>query len=602
MPDPLTASRRQALGLIGTAGVLGFSAAFPAPADAAPDQGEALRALIEASDAESQRLDPTPGDGRARLPGEPVFINPLADTTVDRIKRFKRAERRALARIDRRRLSAVDQIAYDVFAYTIEQTLRPFDSGVHAITRLAPLNGTVGLHVQMPDFVSGAGAPFKTVGDYEDGVARMEGFADYLDTMTARLTEGLAKGVVQSKVTANQVLGQVSAMLSLPLEQNPFYASIRNLPADMAQADKERFTRTYANVIEKRVLTAYGRLRRFLADRYLAAATDTPGRVAMKEGLRVYTEDLAYHTTLRVTPEDIHQMGRAEVARILAEMERTRADIGFKGDLKAFFEHVRTAPEFYYTRPEDLIARFEEIEARIWAGMPKLFARKPKAPFEVRGLPAIGSQRGTGYYRPGPPDGVTPGVLWFNMAMLPTRPIPTLETLTLHEGIPGHHYQITLAREDASLPPILRFGGLTAYSEGWALYAESLGRDLGLFTDPYQYFGHLDMEMLRAVRLVVDTGLHAQGWSRAQAIQYMLDNTSMAPRDVAVEIDRYIGWPGQACAYKPGELKIQELRQRAQTAMGGRFDVKAFHGQVIDTGAMPLAVLEAKVLRWMQAA
>jgi uncharacterized protein (DUF885 family) len=231
--------------------------------------------------------------------------------------------------------------------------------------------------------------------------------------------------------------------------------------------------------------------------------------------------------------------------------------------------------------------------------MPKLFARRPRAPFSVRALPAIGNQRGTGYYKPGPPDGVTPGVLFFNMAMLDTRPIPTLETLTLHEGIPGHHYQITLVLEDASLPPILRFGGLTAYSEGWGLYAESLGRELGLFTDPYQWFGHLDMEMLRAVRLVVDTGLHAFDWSRQRAIDYMLANTSMAPRDVQVEIDRYISQPAQACAYKTGELKIRELRERAARAQGGRFDLKAFHGQVLDTGALPLAVLEAKVDRWL---
>jgi uncharacterized protein (DUF885 family) len=265
------------------------------------------------------------------------------------------------------------------------------------------------------------------------------------------------------------------------------------------------------------------------------------------------------------------------------------------------FEHVRTDPRFYFSRPEDLLERMASIEARIWAGIPRLFARRPRAPFQVRALPSIGGQRGTGYYKPGPPDGVTPGVLWFNMAMLRTRPIPTLETLTLHEGIPGHHFQITLALEDPRLPPILRFGGLTAYSEGWGLYAESLGRELGMFTDPWQWFGHLDMEMLRAVRLVVDTGLHAFDWPRQRAIDYMLANTSMAPRDVEVEIDRYISQPGQACAYKTGELKIRELRERAQRTQAGRFDVRAFHGQVLDTGALPLAVLEDKVRRWSDA-
>jgi uncharacterized protein (DUF885 family) len=279
-------------------------------------------------------------------------------------------------------------------------------------------------------------------------------------------------------------------------------------------------------------------------------------------------------------------------------MEKVRTDVGFKGDLPAFFDHIRTDPRYYFTRSEDLIAKFEEIEARIWAGMPRLFSQRPRAPFEVRALPALGGQRGTGYYRPGPPDGRSPGILFFNMAMLSTRPIPTMETLTLHEGIPGHHFQINLARENEALPPLLRFGSSTAYSEGWGLYSESLGRDLGLFKDPMQWFGHLDMEMLRAVRLVVDTGIHAKRWNRQRAIDYMLANTSMAPKDVAVEIDRYIASPGQACAYKIGELKLHQLRRKAETALGTRFDIRTFHDQVLATSALPLAVLERKIDDW----
>jgi uncharacterized protein (DUF885 family) len=289
------------------------------------------------------------------------------------------------------------------------------------------------------------------------------------------------------------------------------------------------------------------------------------------------------------------------VTRIRDAMERTRAQIGFSGTLREFFDHIRDDRQFYFTRPEDLLARFREIEARIWKRIPELFARRPRAPFEVRPLPVLGEQRGTGYYQTGPADGSGPGILFFNMSMLNTRPIPTLETLTLHEGIPGHHFQLSLAQEDVSLPPLLRFGASTAYHEGWGLYAESLGPELGMFEDPYQWFGHLDMEMLRAVRLVVDTGLHAQSWTRDRAIAYMLDNTSMAARDVTVEVDRYISEPGQACAYKLGELKIKELRRRAAQALGSRFDIRAFHGQVLDTGALPLDVLERKVDDWIAA-
>ena len=302
-----------------------------------------------------------------------------------------------------------------------------------------------------------------------------------------------------------------------------------------------------------------------------------------------------------MTAAAIHALGVAEVARIRDEFERVRQQLGWTGDLKSLFEHVRTDPVFYCKSEAELLARFAEIESRIWPAIPRLFHRRPSAPFKVAPLPALGGQRGTGYYRAGPPDGVSPGILFFNMAMLDTRPIPTLETLTLHEGIPGHHFQINLVNEDKALPEVLKQGGSTAYSEGWGLYAESLGKELGLFRDPWQWFGHLDMEMLRAVRLVVDTGIHALGWSRQRAIDYMLDNTSMAARDVAVEIDRYIAQPGQACAYKIGELTFARLRREAAAALGPRFDVRDFHEVCLDTGALPLAVLEAKVKAWAAA-
>jgi uncharacterized protein (DUF885 family) len=342
----------------------------------------------------------------------------------------------------------------------------------------------------------------------------------------------------------------------------------------------------------------------FLGETYLPKAAAAPGRWAMKGGAALYAAELEHHTTTTTSPDAIHELGLSEVARIRVEMEDARAKAGFTGDLKAFFAFIRSDPRFYCKTPDELLDRFKAIEARIWTSIPKLFARRPKAPFEVRPLPALGAQRGTGYYRPGPPDGVSPGILYFNMAMLGTRPIPTLETLTLHEGIPGHHFQINLARENGKLPPLLRMApsdGFTAFTEGWGLYSESLGRDLGMFTDPYQWFGHLDMEMLRAVRLVVDTGIHAKRWERQQAIDYMLANTSMAPHDVTVEIDRYISAPGQACAYKMGELKLHALRDRAAGALGARYDIRDYHDQVLGTGALPLKVLEDKISGWIAA-
>jgi uncharacterized protein (DUF885 family) len=530
-----------------------------------------------------------------------VFVDPLAESTAATQLANLQHDWTALQAIRVERLPPVERIAYDVFAYRTRRDLERHQSGVARIQRLAPLDASFGLHLEFPDYVSGAGAPFNDTLDYDIGLERLRGFGGHLDTLTARLREGLAAGYRQPEVVVRKVIAQADAMLAQPLADSPFLAALRRLPQSFDAATRARFERAYTSSAERDVLPAYARLRDYLRSDYLPQAQSEPGRRGLRDGERVYATELAHHTTLPPDAAGTHATGLAEVTRIRAEMEQVRRELRFAGALPEFFEFIRTDPQFYYTEPAALIEHMHSIEARIWAGMPKLFLRRPRAPFAVRALPAIGGQRGTGYYKPGPPDGVTPGVLWFNMAMLGTRPIPTLETLTLHEGIPGHHYQITLALEDPRLPPILRFGGLTAYSEGWGLYAESLGPELGMFTDPYQWFGHLDMEMLRAVRLVVDTGLHAQGWSRQRAIDYMLANTSMAPRDVEVEIDRYISLPGQACAYKIGELELQSLRGRAASALGGRFDLRAFHAEVLDTGALPLAVLRTKIERWYTA-
>lgn len=581
-------SRRTALALL---------AVLAAPLRAAPgDAATRLRALSDASAAAEAALDPLGEPGERRVP---VFVDPLTDSYAARLEADKRRELAELHSIDRAALGPVDRIAYDVFAYRTAQTLALFDSGLFTIQRQVALNPSFGLQVELPDFVAGAGAPFATVGDYEAGLDRLRGFAGYMDMTIVRLREGLAAGHVQPRIIVDNILKQVDAMLALPPTATPFYAAIKRTPPAIAAADRERLGVAYEDVTATVVLPAYARWKTFLTDTYRPQAPEAPGLSAMKDGARLYAADLARHTTTTMSAAEIHALGLAEVARIRAEMEAVRVQLGFDGDLKALFAYVRSDPKFYCKSEAELLQRFRDIEARIWLGMPALFAQRPKAPFRVAALPTLGGARGTGYYKPGPPDGVSPGTLYFNMAMLDTRPIPTLETLTLHEGIPGHHYQINLARENKALPPLLRDGSSTAYSEGWGLYAESLGRELGMFTDPWQWFGHLDMEMLRAVRLVVDTGIHAFGWSRDRAMAYMLENTSMAPRDVAVEIDRYIAYPGQACAYKIGELTFARLRRSAQAQLGPRFDIRDFHTQCLDTGALPMAVLEAKMRDWV---
>ena len=585
--------RREALTLIGAAA---FTPA--APAIAQSDSGSALRALLERSALADAALDPISGDERSP-PGSLPFVDPLGENYARMLESNKRAELAELGAIDRTSLNAVDRTAYDVFSYRTKEIVRAFDTGLFDVKRQVNFNPSFGLHVEFPDLVAGTSIPFATTDDYDRGLVQLNGFTDYLASAIAHSRRGLAVGNIQPLILIDNVLAQVDAMLELPLQETPFFAPVKRMPAVFPASERTRLETAYRTMIGTRVLPGYRSWQAYLRE-YRRSALEPAGRWAMKDGTRLYAAELARHTTTALDADSIHRLGLAEVARIRDEMERVRTQVSFKSDLPAFFEHIRTDPRYYFTRPEDLLARFKVIEGRIWTGIPRLFSERPRAPFEVRALPVLGRQRGTGYYRPGPANGSSPGILFFNMAMLSTRPIPTMETLTLHEGIPGHHFQINLARENEELPPLLRFGSSTAYTEGWGLYSESLGRELGMFTDPMQWFGHLDMEMLRAVRLVVDTGMHAKRWDRQRAIDYMIANTSMAPKDVTVEIDRYIAEPGQACAYKIGELKMHQLRREAAAALGTRFDVRTFHHQVLSTGSLPLAVLERKIDDWVK--
>ncbi|MBT0670745.1 DUF885 domain-containing protein [Novosphingobium profundi] len=599
-------TRRQALA---TTALAAFGATLPlaAPLQArAQSAAQRLRALLARSAALDARLDPL-----AAAPGAPLdfpleagmpggaFVDPLGEPYRVALLTGRREEQSELAAIDRDALPPLDALARDVFAFNLQRTLALFDDDLFDVQRMAPFDPSFGLHVEFPDYAANAAPGLSTPADYARDLARLEGFASYLPNAIQWARTGLSRGYRQPRVLIANVLAQVDAMLAAPLEESPFWTAVTHLPDSLAATERASITARYRACITERVLPGYRAWQAFLRDEYLPQALAEPGRWAMKDGARLYAWELARHTTTNLAPEAIHALGQQEVSRIRTAMERVRGEVGFAGSLGDFFEYVRTNPAFYCKTSEELLGRFAAIEARIWPAIPRLFRHQPKAPFEVRALPALGDQRGTGYYRAGPGDGTTPGVLYFNMAMLGTRPIPTLETLTLHEGIPGHHFQMTLARENTALPDLLKYGSATAFVEGWGLYAESLGPELGLFTDPMQLFGHYDMEMLRAVRLVVDTGLHALRWSRQEAIDFMLANTSMAPRDVAVEVDRYIACPGQACAYKIGELRIRALRERAAKALGARFDIRDYHEQVLGTGCLPMGVLEAKIDTWI---
>jgi uncharacterized protein (DUF885 family) len=493
-----------------------------------------------------------------------------------------------------------DRISYDIFLYEREREARSEQYPFH----LLPINQAGSLLTMMPALGSGTNAqPFATVEDYERWLKRLDGLAVWMDQAIVNMREGAAIGVVQPRAVMEKVLGQLDAMVVARAEDSQYYAPIRSFPASFSAADRERLTAEYARVLDGTLLPAYRRLRDFVRDEYLPASRSSVAWTALPDGPAWYAYFVQEHTTTRMTPEEIHALGLSEVKRILGEMDRVRQQVGFTGDREAFFTFLETDPQFYFTQGADLLDGYRALKTRIDAALPKVFSVFPKADYEVREVEAFRAQSAAGaYYQQPSADGARPGVFYVNTYNLKAQPKFGMETLSLHEAAPGHHFQVTIQQELAGVPRFRRFGGdYTAYVEGWALYAESLGKELGLFADPYQWFGRLNDEQLRAMRLVVDTGLHAKGWTREQAIEFMLENSTMAESDVVSEVERYIAWPGQALGYKVGDLRIQGLRRKAEQELGPKFDLRDFHREVLSDGAVPMDVLEAKVDRWIAA-
>jgi uncharacterized protein (DUF885 family) len=575
-------------------------AATPAPAETA---SERLRALFARSDEDLLRRIPLAGIYRGDLRYADRFGDYLSEAFFAGERAAQQAELAALLAIDRGALSPTEQLAYDVFRRDKEMALRGLAPEMLALTAVRPIDHFFGFHTSFADLSSGRGAaPFRTVEDYENSLRRTTGFVQQIDAAIARFREGMASGVVQPRLVVNNVIGQLDTMLEQGVEGSTFYLPVQNFPDTVPEDRRERLRTAYRQAITGEIRPAFTRLRDFLRNEYLPRARESVGLAQMPGGERLYAHLIEESTTLPLGAAEIHQLGLREVARIRAEMEAIRREVGFRGDLPAFFEHIRTDARFKPASAEALGEGYREIGRRVDQRIATLFRTIPRTPMEIRPVPAFLERNQAGaYYQGGTPDGSRPGVFYFNTYDLPSRTTPGMETLYLHEAVPGHHFQISLAQENEQLPNFMRFGGNTAFAEGWALYAEKLGPELGLFTDPYQRYGHLDDEMLRAMRLVVDTGIHAMGWSRDQAIQYMLANSAMGRTDATSEVERYIAIPGQALAYKIGQLKILELRERARRALGDRFDIRDFHAQVLDTGALPLTVLERKIDAWIAA-
>ena len=589
--------------------ILSAGVALPVPAVAqsakqsTASASAALAALFKQSDEGSLKRNPINALSR----GDLRYAGELGDyPSEDYYESERRAagdDLAALKRIDRRALSADDQVAYDVFKWQRELDLEGMRGVVFEATVVRPVDHFNGFHSFFAQLSSGEGiAPYKTVADYDAGLKRFDGFVRVMDGNNARMEQGLKAGIVQPKIVMANVLEQLNAMLADSVEDSAFYQPVTKFPDTVSAADRARLKAAYAQAISTKVRPAITRQRDFIRDKYLSAARDSVGLQDMKGGPELYRYLVRANTTTDLTPEAIHQIGLDEVKRLHSEMEKVKTQVGFTGSLPQFFEHIRTDPKFKPASREWLQQEYVRIGKRLDATLPRLFSTLPKAPLDIQPVPALtekGAARGS--YQQGTPDGSRPGVFYYNAYDLPSRTTPSMETLYLHEGAPGHHFQISLAQENDRLPSFMRFGGNTAYVEGWGLYAETLGRELGVYTDPYQYFGYLDSQLFRAIRLVVDTGIHSKGWTRDQTIQYILDNSSRGRSNATAETERYIAIPGQALAYKMGQLKISELRARAEKALGPKFDVREFHAQVLMTGALPLSILEQKIDRWIAA-
>lgn len=466
---------------------------------------------------------------------------------------------------------------------------------------LTPLMQIQSLHLYMSQLAGGTSTqPFKTVDDYDRWLKRVDAYLPFLDTCMVKMKKGIATGVVLPRVLIQRMIPQVESFTDKPLREHLFYAPILLMPETFSAEERKRLTDAYSQMVTTRLVPKYLELRDFLVNTYLPAGRETSGISAVPHGTEVFNHLIKYYTTTNMTASEIHQLGLSEVQRIRIEMERVKEQLGFKGDMRAFFNHVRTSREqMPFKTPEEVIAHFNEIQNRMSVRLGEVFDLRPKAGFRVQRTEAFREASASAEYLPGSKDGSREGVFYV--------PIPDVknynkfadEALFLHEAIPGHHYQLSLQQENKELPEFLHPESMSVFVEGWALYAESLGKELGLYDDPYQYFGMLSMEMHRAIRLVLETGIHTMGWTREQAIQYSLDNEAEPEAKIIVEVERYMATPGAALCYKVGQIKIRELRTKAEKKLGEKFSIKEFHNQVLNSGSLPLVLLEKKINRWI---
>ena len=575
-------------------------------ADAERNRLRLLRLFAEDAQREDD-LDPlTPlygGDGAGTTAEGAPFERLYTDALDRDIQISASRSREVLQTIDRATLPPDLQLSYDTFAALKDEELAWLQPELRRLTKVRPFNHFGGLHVEFPAMIAPGGTnDYADEADYRRAIALYRAFPRVIDNAIARFRQGMASGVVEPRLTVINMIAQIDALLAQPYEQSPFSAPLRQAPETLSAKSRKALEPALRGATREAIWPAYRRLWQFLQDDYLPTARASVGLGDMKGGAQLYRALIRRETTLSLEPEAIHELGLSEVARIQREMDGVRAQLGIAETLPAFFDEIRDDPRFHPTNDSQLTDGFMRIGKQVEAALPRWFDRVPETPMLIEPYPAYREKfEAGGSYSEGAPDRGKPGVFYYNTYDLPHRFLSGMTTLYMHEGVPGHHFQISLAQENQSLPGFQRYGGNSAFVEGWALYAETLGYGMGFYKDPLQHWGTLDDEMLRAMRLVVDTGIHAKGWSRQQAIDYMLANSGMGRSDAEAEVDRYIAMPAQALAYKIGALTIQRLRDKAQAQLGPRFDIRSFHEEVLGSGALPLPILEAKIDGWIAA-
>lgn len=555
--------------------------------------------LLAAYYEEGLRLNPISATTSGDMRFNDQFPNFLSEPYRDSLRNYLTTYRDRISEIDDEQLTENQRLSKDILKWETEINLEAleFEKDLYM-----PIDQMWSVNLFMGQLASGAGAqPFNTVEDYENWLRRVDGYLTWLSTAEANMRAGMGKGYVLPASLIRKVSPQMKSMAGGNVEDHLFFGPAKNFPESFTEEQKKELSEKYRKMVEEKVIPAYQRMHDFVEKEYLPKGRKTSGIAEIPNGEEYYKHQIKLYTTTDMTAEEIHQLGLDEVARISAEMEKVKEQVGFKGTLKEFFEHVRNNKDLMpFDNADQVIANFDEIHERMKPNLEKLFDNKPKTAFEVRRTEEFREESASAEYNPGSLDGTRPGIFYVPVPDAAAYNTYSDESLFLHEAIPGHHYQISLTQENEELPEFRKTLWYSGYGEGWALYSESLGKELGLYTDPYQYFGTLGAEMHRAVRLVVDTGLHSKGWTREQAIQYSLDNEAESEASVIAEIERYMANPGQALSYKIGQLKIRELRNRAEEALGDKFDIGQFHNEVLESGAMPLALLEQKIDRWIE--